>query len=327
MADRLFTNNATTLLAASITAGATSLSVTSGDGANFPSLSGGDTFTITVTSADGTVQEIMEVTARSTDDMTVTRAQEGTSAEPFIAGAVVEIRLTAAWFDDNIAALALKAPLASPTFTGTVTIPDDAYDATGWNGNLTVPTKNAVRDKIEAMASGLYSDEQAQDAVGTILVDTTTIDLTYNDGTPSITAAIVSSAPLPGSPTTTTQSYGDSSTKVATTAFVQAALATSIDDGNSSTADTIDFSAGNVHKSTLTGNCTYTFTAPPTGSVVVLKVIQGSGPYTVTWPGTVKWPAGAAPTLTTTNAHMDVFTFLWDGTDYFGVVSGQDYTP
>ena len=36
-----------------------------------------------------------------------------------------------------------------------------------------------------------YTDEQAQDAVGAILVDTATIDLTYNDATPSITAAVV----------------------------------------------------------------------------------------------------------------------------------------
>ncbi len=36
-------------------------------------------------------------------------------------------------------------------FTGDVTVPDEVYDATNWNGNLEVPTKNAVRDKIEAM--------------------------------------------------------------------------------------------------------------------------------------------------------------------------------
>jgi hypothetical protein len=32
-----------------------------------------------------------------------------------------------------------------------VTVPDDAYDATGWNGSLAVPTKNALRDKIETL--------------------------------------------------------------------------------------------------------------------------------------------------------------------------------
>lgn len=35
-----------------------------------------------------------------------------------------------------------------------------------------------------------YSDEQAQDAVGTILVDSSTIDFTYTDATPSITADV-----------------------------------------------------------------------------------------------------------------------------------------
>jgi len=39
--------------------------------------------------------------------------------------------------------------------------------------------------------SAPYTDEQAQDAVGSILVDTSTIDFTYNDATPSITANVL----------------------------------------------------------------------------------------------------------------------------------------
>jgi hypothetical protein len=84
---------------------------------------------------------------------------------------------------------------------------------------------------------GSYTDEQAQDAVGA-MVDST---LVYVDGTPllsraaltgdvtasagSNTTAIASSVNLPGNPTTTTQSPGDNSTKVATTAYVNAAVA------------------------------------------------------------------------------------------------------
>lgn len=37
-----------------------------------------------------------------------------------------------------------------------------------------------------------YTDEQAQDAIGAILADSSTIDFTYNDGTPSITADVKS---------------------------------------------------------------------------------------------------------------------------------------
>jgi hypothetical protein len=98
------------------------------------------------------------------------------------------------------------------------------------------------------------------------------------------------------------------------------------DSGNSGTSKTIDWSANSAQKSTLTGSVTYTFSNPQTGGAYVLRVIQGSGPYTITWPATVKWPAGTAPTITTTNGHMDLFNFYWDGTDYYGSFT-QDYTP
>lgn len=37
-----------------------------------------------------------------------------------------------------------------------LTTPDEAYDATNWNGSLEVPTKNAVRDKIESMGGAVW---------------------------------------------------------------------------------------------------------------------------------------------------------------------------
>lgn len=44
---------------------------------------------------------------------------------------------------------------------------------------------------VSLAAGAGYSDEQAQDAIGTILVDSARIDLTYNDATPSITADLL----------------------------------------------------------------------------------------------------------------------------------------
>jgi len=53
----------------------------------------------------------------------------------------------------------------------------------------TIPVAN-----VPAITASGVSDfnEAAQDAVGTILVDSTTIDFTYSDPTPSITAAVIS---------------------------------------------------------------------------------------------------------------------------------------
>jgi hypothetical protein len=36
------------------------------------------------------------------------------------------------------------------TMTGDLSVPDDVYDAS-WNGNLEVPTKNALYDKIQTL--------------------------------------------------------------------------------------------------------------------------------------------------------------------------------
>lgn len=40
------------------------------------------------------------------------------------------------------------------TFSSDPIIPDEAYDATAWNGSLEPPTKNAVRDKFESLGAG-----------------------------------------------------------------------------------------------------------------------------------------------------------------------------
>lgn len=95
-----------------------------------------------------------------------------------------------------------------------------------------------------------------------------------------------------------------------------------VDNGNSSTADTIAWNAGNIQKSTLTGNCTYTFTAPSNDGTFMLKLVQdATGSRTVTWPASVKWPGGTAPTLSTAANAIDIITFMYDGTNYFAVDS------
>jgi len=90
-----FTNNATSTLAAGITDSATSFSVATGQGGLFPTLSGADVFYATISNTSGAV-EIVKVTARSTDALTVVRGQDGTSALAWNLGDKFELRATAA---------------------------------------------------------------------------------------------------------------------------------------------------------------------------------------------------------------------------------------
>lgn len=112
-------NNASSRLAVALAAGATSFSVTAGEGAEYPSVASGsgDWFPLTLIKATGAL-EIVRCTARSGDVFTVVRAQEGTSAQAFSVGDRVELRTTVSVFsefqqllsemlrkDDNLASL------------------------------------------------------------------------------------------------------------------------------------------------------------------------------------------------------------------------------
>jgi hypothetical protein len=91
----LFTNNAATNLASSITSSATSLTVTAGTGSLFPTPSNNNYFLLTLQGISGTPIEIVQCTARSGDTLTIVRAQEGTTASAFTGGDTVQLRITA----------------------------------------------------------------------------------------------------------------------------------------------------------------------------------------------------------------------------------------
>ena len=107
---------------------------------------------------------------------------------------------------------------------------------------------------------------------------------------------------------------------------------TCVANGTSGSTDTIDLTDGNVHNVTLTANCTFTFSNPPasgtSGSFTLFLNQDGTGSRTATWPGSVKWAGGTAPTLTTTASRTDilVFTTIDAGTIWYGAVSGQDFS-
>ncbi len=89
------TNFAATTLSTSYASGATSMVVASGGGALFPTPSGTSKFRATIVRNSDGATEIVEVTARSTDTMTVTRAMESTTALAFVTGDKFEMRDTA----------------------------------------------------------------------------------------------------------------------------------------------------------------------------------------------------------------------------------------
>lgn len=99
--------------------------------------------------------------------------------------------------------------------------------------------------------------------------------------------------------------------------------------GSVTTTLTVNTDLGDIHTATLGGNATASFTNPEASCAFILILTQdGTGSRTVTWPAAVKWAGGTTPTLTTTAAKKDIFSFFTpdSGTNWYGFVCGQNFS-
>jgi hypothetical protein len=95
---------------------------------------------------------------------------------------------------------------------------------------------------------------------------------------------------------------------------------------NSSTAITLALTNGTVQIITLTGNATITMPTAAVGKSFILFLRQdATGSRSVTW-STVNWAGATAPTITGTASKQDIYSFFSDGTSWYGVTVGQNYT-
>lgn len=114
-------------------------------------------------------------------------------------------------------------------------------------------------------------------------------------GTTNTTITTLSSLSLPGLQVTSTAEFSNGS------------------------SSTVNFANGPSQVITLGSNITITFANPTSGSAYVLRFVQGSGSYTVTWPATVKWPvASGAPAISLASGAVDIINLYYNGTSYYG---------
>ena len=97
---------------------------------------------------------------------------------------------------------------------------------------------------------------------------------------------------------------------------------------SSSNAVSINLRTANNFSHTLTENTTISFANPAASgkvSAFTLKVIQASSAKSITWHSSIKWAGDTAPTLSTGNGNVDVFTgYTVDGgTNYYMFTAGQ----
>jgi hypothetical protein len=83
----------------------------------------------------------------------------------------------------------------------------------------------------------------------------------------------------------------------------------------------VSFASGNIVNLTLNSSTTVTLAGHVVGTYIFQITQGGAGSNTVTWPVSVKWSGGTAPTLTTAVGKTDIITLYHDGTSFFGTYS------
>jgi len=345
-------NNTASVLASAISSSDLGLVVAAGTGSLFPVLTGGDYFYATLQDANGAT-EIVKVTARSDDSMTIVRAQESTLAQAFVAGSLVELRVTAQGVYDAVSdevTSELGSYLDKATYDPT-TVAGDVFDMDNMvEGSTNKILTAAERANLATAAAGFSNWDTAyswgdHDAVG-YLTDITT----QNIGTlADVTITSIASGELlkwNGSAwinNTLAEANILSTSGGTLTGFLD------VDDnelrqprikdysevvnalGNVTGATSIDLTLGNIVTATVTGNTTFSFTNPSvtagTSSSFTL-ILQNGGAFAVTWPSgsppETWWGGGAAPSLT--SAGYDVITFFTvdGGSTWYGFPAGLD---
>lgn len=179
-----------------------------------------------------------------------------------------------------------------------------AYDA----GLTSIAGLTTAADKmVYTTASDTYAVTDLSSFARTILddADAAAVRTTIGAGTGTLSNVVEDTTPQLG---------GELDAQANSIGFT---MQTATGDGTT----TVDWGNGNHMDFTFGAfNETFTFTAPAKPGVYTMSLKQDSvGSRTATWPATVKWPGGTAPTLTTTaTTGYDIVTFRYDGTNYYG---------
>ena len=205
-------------------------------------------------------------------------------------------------------------PLAGGAMTGAITTNStfDGVDVATRDGVLTstTTTANAALPKAGGAMTGAITTNSTFDGVDiatrdAVLTSTTT---TANAALPkaggTLSGAIVAADQIISAPIM--KDYSESTQAMA--------------------AHDVDLTLGNVQTYTLSGNQTLTFSnAPASGTAGSFTLIVTNGASaTLTWPTSVDWAGGTAPTLTASGKDILTFTTIDGGTIWYGFAAGLD---
>lgn len=177
-----------------------------------------------------------------------------------------------------------------------------------------------VLGNITPIASGAYNIGSVSEAFNDAYIDRVNLKCDPSGTLEAATKQYVDNAILGENlwdrtgTTLTTHTAGDL-VDVSKLKVTEAYFNSEYDNGASGATKTINWATyGNKQKVTLDQSCTFTFTAPDGVCNLILKAVN-FGAFTPTFPVSVTWVYGGAPTFAT--AGTDIISLYYDGSTYW----------
>ena len=204
--------------------------------------------------------------------------------------------------------------------TGTTAISASEAELNIMDGVTSTAAELNILDGVTSTAAELNIMDGVTSTAGELNildgVTATATELNYNDVTTLGTVQTSKTVTANGSGTVNCVDYIIQRPRFTDYAETKVAMA----------ANAVDLTLGNVQTYTLSGGQTLTFTNPPatgnSGSFTLM--VTNGGSATLTWPTSVDWTGGTAPTLTSSGLDVLVFTTIDAGTTWLGFTVGLD---
>ncbi len=230
----IYSNNASTTLSSGINDSTTTVPIASASG--FPSIGSGEYYFATIANTNNTKIEVVKVTAGTTS-LTVTRAQDGTSAQAFDSGDNFQLRVTAATLE---AASKTDVNITGGAIAGAA-ITNDVIDSQHY-ADGSIDTAHIGDDQVTAdkLANSINTD------IATGVTGNTTANAALPKTGGAMTGAITTNSTFDGVDIATRDAVLTSTTTTANAALPKAGGAMTGAITTNSTFDGVDVAACNT---------------------------------------------------------------------------------
>ncbi len=224
---------------------------------------------------------------------------------------------------------AAAAPSAGNLVSGelALNITDEKLYFKNAGGTVKLLASNGATTNVTTFAGGTTGLTPASATSGAVTLAGTLA--VANGGTNATTASITSFNNITGytasgATGTTSTNLVFSTSPTLTTPTISGYVESVAALGTVTGTATIVITAGTVVTATLTASTPCTFampTSPTAGNSFILRLTQAAtGMTTATFTG-VKWPGGTVPTITATASAVDIISFVYIGTSWYGNAS------